>query len=317
MAVDIRDIAIGDGDHVVHFYEHDADLCEAVAGVLADGLHAGSVAVVIATETHMAGLRAELRAAGIDVARADREGRLVSLDAAATLDQFVLHDEIDAEAFQRVIGGVIRQAAATGRPIQAYGEMVAVLWEAGDVLLAIELEKLWNDLSRAHHFSLLCAYPASSVCGPDNANTLKRICRLHSSMTGVSVSAAPLGPIEVSEDFSAERTAPGEARRFFADVLQQHGYGGAMLDDAQLVLSELATNAVAHARSPFSVVARFQESGVRLSVRDSSPRVPTMRDAGPMASSGRGLQLVAALALDWGVEVTPDDGKTVWAELRA
>jgi anti-sigma regulatory factor (Ser/Thr protein kinase) len=82
-----------------------------------------------------------------------------------------------------------------------------------------------------------------------------------------------------------------------------------------VVVSELATNAVVHARSPFSVAARRQSSGVRLSVQDLSTAEPVIRSYTPMAPSGRGLQLVADLTSNWGVETT-SAGKTVWAELR-
>jgi anti-sigma regulatory factor (Ser/Thr protein kinase) len=87
------------------------------------------------------------------------------------------------------------------------------------------------------------------------------------------------------------------------------------LDDARLLVTELATNAVVHAASPFSVVARAVDSGVRVSVSDTSPLRPTLRGDGSITSSGQGLRLLAALAADWGVEVTAH-GKTVWAELE-
>jgi anti-sigma regulatory factor (Ser/Thr protein kinase) len=80
-------------------------------------------------------------------------------------------------------------------------------------------------------------------------------------------------------------------------------------------VTELATNAVIHAHSPFSIVVRADHSRVRISVSDTSAGRPAQRDEGPMATSGHGLRLVAALSVDWGVEVTAD-GKTVWAELQ-
>ena len=89
-----------------------------------------------------------------------------------------------------------------------------------------------------------------------------------------------------------------------------------LVDDARLVVTELATNAIVHAGSRFSVLAHFHESGVRLSVRDSSPVRPTVRPGDSLAASGHGLHLVAALSAEWGIEVTAD-GKTVWADLRA
>ncbi len=100
----------------------------------------------------------------------------------------------------------------------------------------------------------------------------------------------------------------------FRTALRDWGYNEAVLADAELVCSELATNAVVHARTPFSVVARRKRSGVRISVHDGSPVTPALRDNGPTAFSGRGLRLVALLARRWGVEST-GAGKTVWADL--
>ncbi|HKN54355.1 MAG TPA: hypothetical protein VJX66_17775 [Amycolatopsis sp.] len=58
---------------------------------------------------------------------------------------------------------MIRAAAGAGRPVRAYGEMVAWLWDAGLAGAAIKLEAMWNDLGRAEAFSLYCGYPLDSV----------------------------------------------------------------------------------------------------------------------------------------------------------
>jgi anti-sigma regulatory factor (Ser/Thr protein kinase) len=79
-------------------------------------------------------------------------------------------------------------------------------------------------------------------------------------------------------------------------------------------VSELATNAIVHARSPFSIQLQRRSRGVRLAVADGSPIRPTLHDGGPLGASGRGLRLVDALAASWGVELR-SDGKVVWAEL--
>ena len=76
----------------------------------------------------------------------------------------------------------MRDAAASGRRVRAYGEMVALLWDAGDVLGAIELETLWHELGRELSFSLFCSYPASSVSGPEHAQALHQVCHLHSAV---------------------------------------------------------------------------------------------------------------------------------------
>jgi anti-sigma regulatory factor (Ser/Thr protein kinase) len=311
------------GEHVVQFYAHDAELAKTVGRYLADAIHAGGSVVMIATETHRQAFEAELRRAGIDPAQAVADDTLLSLDAAHTLATFMPSERIDADVFRRVIGSVIQTAAQAGRPVRAYGEMVALLWDAGDVLAAIELEELWTQLGCELPFSLLCGYRSTSVSRPEHAEALEHVCQLHSSVFQAPRDAGQLGDdsgpptIEVSRRFPAERDAPRAARGFVGDVLRRWGHRGTLLQDSQLVVSELATNAVVHARSAFSVVARREGSGVRLSVHDFSTAEPVLRFTPDVLapSGGRGLRLVADITSEWGVEAT-GAGKTVWAELR-
>jgi anti-sigma regulatory factor (Ser/Thr protein kinase) len=306
MTLQLEDIPVAAGDHAVKFYDDDAELAHAIGAYVANAAAAGAVAVVIATEAHQRAFEAELETIGIAPADAGRDGTLIFLDAAATMASFMPGGKIDREAFRWVVGAVLRRAARGGKAVHAYGEMVALLWDAGDVLAAIELEQCWNDLGQELEFSLLCAYRSASVCREEHVEALQQVCRLHSS-----VHDAPRRS-EVSRRFPAKRDAPSAARRFVADALTRWGVDGSSLDDARLVLSELTSNAVVHARSPFSVAIRPEGSRVRISVHDTSPVRPTLRDNGIAGTSGRGMRLVAALSDDWGVDVTAD-GKTVWA----
>jgi anti-sigma regulatory factor (Ser/Thr protein kinase) len=294
------------GDHVVQFYESDAELVAGAGSYLSDAAEAGAVGIVIATEAHREAFETRLRDAGVDVAAARDEGTLVLLDAAATLARFMRDGCVDRDAFFEVIGGVVHAAAATGRPVRAYGEMVALLWEAGDVMAAIDLETLWNELGGEVPFSLYCAYRSESVSGHQHADALERVCHLHSAVV-------PVPPVETTWQFAAEPTAPADARRLLVDALQGTVHDDDLLDDAQLVVAELAANAVVHARLPFSVSIRSDDSTLRILVRDRSQVVPVVRDDVPKRLSGRGLRLVTSLASRWGVDVGPN-GKVVWAE---
>jgi anti-sigma regulatory factor (Ser/Thr protein kinase) len=294
-------------EHVVQFYESDADLIARAGAYLSDGVRGGGVAIVVATEAHRAAFEAHLRDSGVDVAAALEDGTLVSLDAAGTLARFMRDGSVDRDGFFDVIGTVVRAAAATGRPVRAYGEMVALLWDAGDVLGAIDLETLWNELATAVGFSLYCAYRGESVAGHEHADALRRVCHLHSAVV-----PSPL--LETTWRFADDASAPGAARRVLTDALRQAGREGKLLDAAQIVVTELAANAVTHARSSFLVSLRGEGEAVRVAVRDRSHLMPAMRvDPAPMPS-GRGLRLVAALSRRWGVDVMAD-GKVVWAEL--
>lgn len=85
-----------------------------------------------------------------------------------------------------------------------------------------------------------------------------------------------------------------------------------VLDDCLLIVSELVTNAVRHGGSAYALRLEIRE-GSRLygEVFDPGDGVPRPRSPDLDALSGRGLQIVAALADDWGV-TTANDGKVVW-----
>jgi anti-sigma regulatory factor (Ser/Thr protein kinase) len=86
---------------------------------------------------------------------------------------------------------------------------------------------------------------------------------------------------------------------------------------AQIVISELATNAVRHAGCPCTLRVFDGAQTLLIEVQDSSPRLPVV---GPdlqdnIGSSGRGLQIVKALSDRFGVKPSQKRGKTVWARI--
>jgi anti-sigma regulatory factor (Ser/Thr protein kinase) len=103
-----------------------------------------------------------------------------------------------------------------------------------------------------------------------------------------------------------------DARNLVARTLQ--GCPEAMVADAMLLTSELVSNVVLHARTPFELEVTAVH-GVRVVVRDGSPDPPIVASPGPEESTGRGLLLVHSLASRWGYEVTAT-GKSVWFELE-
>ncbi len=300
------------GDHVVLFYEREHELAATVGAYLAEALTEEAPAVVIATPAHLTAFTARLEAAGIDTARRRQRGTLVLLDAAKTMASFTVAGRLDPDAFEEVIGAVLHDAARAGGAVgvRAYGEMVGLLWEAGDVLGAIELERLWNNLSHELEFSLLCGYHSALVSSPEHSEALRELCHLHSSVLESEVGIP--GPDELCGLFLADSDAPSAARHFATPALRRWGLVGSGLENARVVLSELATNAVVHAGSPFSVTLRSDGSQIRISVTDRNRVRPSLCEQDSAAPSGRGLHLVNAFASAWGVEVSAV-GKTVWA----
>ncbi len=104
------------------------------------------------------------------------------------------------------------------------------------------------------------------------------------------------------------------ARHFVNDALQTWGITH---PDVALLVSELATNAVLHARSEFEVAVMANQERIRVEVSDYNCRLPTVVAVPADAYSGRGLMLLQALAGAWGVETHANDGKTIWFEMSA
>lgn len=104
-----------------------------------------------------------------------------------------------------------------------------------------------------------------------------------------------------------------EARHFLLERCRRWGCSH-LVDDAELVLSELVTNALVHAGSRCRVAIGFDGTVLRIEVTDRSSGLPDVQAPDRLDDHGRGLLLVSLLAAAWGVETTAV-GKLVWAEL--
>jgi len=165
-------------DHFVQFYEKDSSLINSVAGYIGAGLSVGDECIVIATAAHRAALETELDSLGIDRTNVHRR-RLLTLDAAETLSLFMRDNAPDPTLFRQSIGRIVEKAGAAGRPIRAFGEMVALLWADGNHAAAIRLEELWNDLAKKHSFALFCAYSMDGFQSETHAHPFGKICSHH------------------------------------------------------------------------------------------------------------------------------------------
>ncbi|MFD6996392.1 ATP-binding protein [Streptomyces mirabilis] len=113
----------------------------------------------------------------------------------------------------------------------------------------------------------------------------------------------------------------GRARTLFRQQAASWALPEDITETAELLLSELMTNAYRHAKvSPGREIwARcvLTEDRLRVTVTDANDRLPTPREASPKEESGRGLTLVAMLADEWGVEKREGGiGKVVWFEVQ-
>ncbi|MFF9163557.1 SpoIIE family protein phosphatase [Streptomyces longwoodensis] len=211
----------------------------------------------------------------------------------------------------------------TGAPVGVGGvpfEAVRVPVEPGDRLVMCTdglVEMRGEDIGVG--LATLCASAAHPAASMDDAcDTIIRALNTRGGRKDdVALLMARLNgiaPQDVAEWRFPPR--PAEVGRARAVVREQlHDWGLPRLaDPAELMVSELVTNAVRHTRARPVEVRLVRGDTLLCEVDDDDHELPTLRNAGPEAEAGRGLRVVSALAREWGTSRTAA-GKTVWFEL--
>lgn len=267
--------ACHDHDHFVQFYESDAFLVESVVAFFKEGLDQGEAVIVIGTEGHRRAIAEGLVRQGTDLSAARTGGRFVSLDAAETLTRFMGDDAPDPHRLDETLVPVITAAQAAGTGVRIFGEMVALLWDAGNVSGAIKLEELWNQVGESYDFSLFCAYPLGLVSRSGGDEAFERVCATHTNVIpGETYSQSAtqqerLRAVATLQQRSASREHQAE------ELLSQRAELQAMLDQAQELerVREESLAMIAHdLRSPMTVITGFAEmlKDNRTSIPDDS-----------------------------------------------
>jgi anti-sigma regulatory factor (Ser/Thr protein kinase) len=111
-----------------------------------------------------------------------------------------------------------------------------------------------------------------------------------------------------------QTSAVRDARRLVSELLSGLHCPPDQIADAELVISEIVTNAVRHSGGPVELRLRHEGAGVRAEVLDRSSRPPVLLPANVLGERGRGLRIVARLATRWG-SMRTRSGKVVWVDL--
>ena len=116
-------------------------------------------------------------------------------------------------------------------------------------------------------------------------------------------------------DLPASPRSVPVARRHARRTARDAGLPEDTSDVLHLLVSELVTNAVVHARTDVRLHIVVTPDEVRVEVCDQAGLQPRLRTHSASATTGRGLRLLTTLASSWGVEELDDGGKMVWAIL--
>jgi signal transduction histidine kinase len=162
----------------VQFYDDESFLFETVARFARAGLEAGDRVLLIVTPEHAQGILGQLDPER--VARALRERQLGVVDARTLLDLLLVEDMPDAGRFAAALKPLLEAPGASpARPLRAFGEMVDVLWRAGNPRAALRLEELWVNLLSDQQIVLLCGYAAANFREPGDSLGFSDVCALH------------------------------------------------------------------------------------------------------------------------------------------
>jgi hypothetical protein len=303
--------------HLVHFYSTPEGLAQTLCGFFAEPLKRGESVIIVARPEHRQALERALREAGVDLAAEIRASRYISLDVNETLDTFLDDDRPSREFFDTRAPAMVLEAKRRTGSLHVYGEMSSELVARGDIVGAMELEGMWEELVRDVPFPLVCGYPREVLEG-DLAAVIDGVASAHDAFVLTRPTTRPAG--EAVVDLALGPGATGAARRHVRDLLGARGHGDAdSVDDAAAVVTELVGTAARHGSRRVSLSVAFDDGGVVLSLLDEagplaeSPGVGDPED--DLVDAGRSLAVLDALADGWGVERT-GDGRTFWARLR-
>jgi hypothetical protein len=184
--------------HSVHFYRQDEALIQRLTNITTSAISTGNSVLIVATRAHWNRLCGALKLRNGDLSALFVTGRLTFREAQKLLDRFMVGGWPDAEKFSSTVGRLIARARGaawnTRQGLTIFGEMVAILYQQGNALAALQLETLWNQLLDEQAFHLHCAYPAALFSG--HGEKLRAICGCHSHVVGYAGTANPIRPMQ-------------------------------------------------------------------------------------------------------------------------
>jgi DNA-binding NarL/FixJ family response regulator len=175
--------------HEVAFYRDDTSLVDGYARCIKSAMQNGDAIIVVVTESHRASLVWKLDSDGLDVAAAIAEGTVTLADASDALSSLIVDDMPEPIRCSTLVGDLVERAAKgikrkDGRVVFC-GGIAPILLSNGNVEGAIQLEHLWDEITRRYGVHTLCGYVRSSPESVESSPILKRICAEHSAVHGL------------------------------------------------------------------------------------------------------------------------------------
>jgi DNA-binding NarL/FixJ family response regulator len=172
--------------HEAGFYPDESSLLDDYVTFAESALNAGNALVMVVTSSRRDGLHQRLRARGIDIDRAIKEGRWLWGDVLTALSSFVVDGRVDEARFWNAASALVMEAARGSKRnaprVSACGDCAATLLQEGLGDEAIRLEQLWDDLTRTYNLDIFCGYSSHGLRCDDESQFFRDLRAAHSAV---------------------------------------------------------------------------------------------------------------------------------------
>jgi CheY-like chemotaxis protein len=169
--------------HAVQFRGDDGSWLDGAAGVLSSALQRGDTIATVLIESHLDAVALLMKERGWNLADLGEQGRYLIFDAEAAATQVVRDGRPDVDTLTAMVAVLERARTALGGArshLTIVGEIAPVLWRNGNPEAAMEVERLWDELTRSLPILTICTYPMNLVSHDAVAAFSADICAHHS-----------------------------------------------------------------------------------------------------------------------------------------
>jgi DNA-binding NarL/FixJ family response regulator len=172
--------------HAVQFHANDSHFLDEVSKLVGATLRSGEQVVLVTSEATRNGVARRLQARQMNLAELAEREEYVAMDSGLALSQVMRDGRPDKERLAEIIHGLDRLRLAVpngprGR-LTIFGDMAVSLCRNGNFEAALELERIWNELTRALPFFTVCSYPIECFEHAEARNLFQNVCAEHSAV---------------------------------------------------------------------------------------------------------------------------------------
>jgi DNA-binding NarL/FixJ family response regulator len=173
--------------HAVQFHANDSRFLDDVSQFVGATLRSGEQIVMVVSEATRIGVDQRLQARQMNVAMLSERGQYVAEDSALALSHMMIDGRPDRERLAEIVHGLDHlrlafQKRPNGR-LTIFGDMAVTLCRNGNFEAALEIERIWNELTHALPFFTVCSYPIDCFTQSDARTRLRNVCDEHNAVT--------------------------------------------------------------------------------------------------------------------------------------